>query len=66
MAEVVWSRNAIERVDAIGDYIATSSEHHAELVVERIFETASLVGQFPRMGRVVPEFGDENIREVFY
>lgn len=36
----------------------------ASLVAEQILDTADLAAEFPTMGRVVPEFDNEEVREV--
>lgn len=62
---VVWSPRALEDVDAIAAYIAEDSEVYAASVVRTILDKARKLSEFPFVGRVVPEFGDESIREVF-
>jgi addiction module RelE/StbE family toxin len=65
MAEVVWSPRAIDDVRAIATYIAEDSVAYAKSVAQKIVASARRLATFPMSGRVVPEFGDENIREVF-
>ena len=62
---VVWSPRAIDDVDSIAAYIAEDSEAYAASVVRAILAKASRLSEFPYIGRVVPEFDDEAIREVF-
>lgn len=62
---VIWSRRAIDDVDAIAAYIAEDSEAFAASVVRTILEKARRLSDFPLIGRVVPEFDNEAIREVF-
>lgn len=62
---VVWSPRAIDDVDAIAAYIAEDSESYAASVVRTILEKTRRLSGFPFIGRVVPEFGDDAIREVF-
>ena len=64
MAFVVWSREAADDVERIGDFIARDSPAYAKAVVRRILESTRRLGDFPRMGRVVPELGDEDFREL--
>ena len=54
------------RVDLrqIHDYISQTSKHYAREVVQSIIGQFKSIGRFPRMGRVVPEIQDENIREI--
>ena len=63
--KVVWSPEAIEDVNSIGEYIGRDSEFYARAVVTKIIETGRNIERFPWIGRVVPELDDENIRERF-
>lgn len=63
--EVVWSPEALDDVDDIASYIARDSAIYAEAVVERIVDTARQLSEFSFAGRIVPERGDEQIRERF-
>jgi toxin ParE1/3/4 len=62
---VVWSPRAVDDVETIAAYIALDSEFYAASVVRVILEKARKLSVFPFAGRVVPEFGDDAIREVF-
>ena len=62
---VIWSPRALDDVDAIAAYIADDSEAYAASVVRLILDKARRLSEFPYIGRIVPEFGDEAIREVF-
>lgn len=62
---VVWSPRAVEDLEAIAQYIALDSAAYAAAVVKTILNTASNFSRFPFSGRVVPELGDEGIREWF-
>jgi len=61
--EVVWSSRAVEDVEAIAVYIAADSTSYAAAVVKKIVDTTRSLSRFPFTGRIVPEFGEENIRE---
>lgn len=62
---VIWSQQALDDVDAIASYIARDSRYYAERVAQEIFSLAESIPEQPRMGRVVPEFGNEQVRERF-
>ena len=62
---VVWSLRAVEDLETIAQYISADSEAYAASVVKTILTTASNFSRFPFSGRIVPEFGDESIREWF-
>jgi toxin ParE1/3/4 len=61
---VVWSPRALADVEAIASYIASDSPFYAGSVVRRIVTLTRTLDQFPLAGRKVPEFDDENLREL--
>ena len=63
---LIWSPQAVEDVEAIRSYVARDSEQYANLLVERIVAAVDRLAAFPRSGRVVPEVGDQSLREVVY
>jgi toxin ParE1/3/4 len=63
--EVVWSPTALEDVEAIASYISRDSSSYAGAVVRKIINSTRNLESFPFAGRIVPEFDDKNIREVF-
>ena len=64
MTRIVWSDQAQADLAAIHAYIARDSERYAQVTVERIIEAVDRLRAWPRSGRIVPEIGDENLREV--
>ncbi|ODB95150.1 plasmid stabilization protein [Candidatus Thiodiazotropha endoloripes] len=62
---LVWSDAALEDIDEIAEYIHRDSPHYAQRVVEELFAATDLLPEQPRMGRVVPELGQQEIRERF-
>jgi len=63
--EVKWSPEAIEDLESIREYIARVSEYYAQAVVTEILSVSRNIGEYPLIGRIVPEAGDETIRERF-
>jgi len=63
--KIIWTEPAIEDAQNIKAYIAKDSEIYAIRVIEKIFEVVDELILFPRSGRVVPEFQEHDIREVF-
>lgn len=64
MADLVWTLRIREDLNAFANYIATDSAAYAFAFLRRIIEAAEHLRAFPEMGRVVPEFEDESIREL--
>lgn len=66
MAQVAWSRRALNSFDEVLEYSrANFSAGATDRLVERILGTVDRLEQFPLSGFVVMEFGRESIREVF-
>jgi plasmid stabilization system protein ParE len=61
--EVEWSPEATEDLKAIAEYIARDSEYYARAVVTEILSVSRGACEFHLIGRIVPEIGDEHIRE---
>jgi plasmid stabilization system protein ParE len=56
---------ALDDVEAIASYISRDSTSYAGAVVRKIIHSSRKLESFPFSGRLVPEFDDPNIREVF-
>ncbi len=61
---IAWSRRALQDLEAIAEYIANDSPTYAGIVVKKVVNQTEMLSRFPRAGRKVPEFDDENIREL--
>jgi toxin ParE1/3/4 len=61
---VRWSDRAKADLKAIHDYIARDSKHYAKKVAREVVAKADALNELPRLGRIVPELGDENFREI--
>ena len=59
---VVWSERAYQDLESIANYIAEDSPTYARAVVKSVVEQTRMLIRFPRSGRKVPEFDDENTR----
>jgi toxin ParE1/3/4 len=66
VTEVVWAPQAIADVEAIRTYIARDSPHSADLLVAALVAAVSRLETSPRSGRIVPEIGDDALREVIH
>ena len=61
-----YTTRFVHELDEQADYLAQYSITRASLVVNSVFRQLDLLHQHPRMGRMVPEFGNEKIRELLY
>ena len=66
MAELKWRPQALKDLEAIEAYYEEVAPGYAALFVASIFEKAQRLERLPRMGRMVPEIGDEVIRELIH
>lgn len=64
--KVVWSPLAIERAYEAAAYIADDKPEAALRWLEGLFEVTDPLERFPESGRIVPEIGLPEFREVVY
>jgi plasmid stabilization system protein ParE len=62
---VKWTTLANLDLKGIHDYIARDSKYYAEKVSQDIVDKSEKLNLFPKIGRIVPEIDDPNIREIF-
>ena len=64
MAEVRWTTQAADDLEAITEYIAGDSPHYASLFAMDVLAAVDRLEDFPQAGRRIPEGGDRSLREV--
>jgi len=64
--KLIWSPLSIQRVQEISDYIAEDSSIAANKWIDDIFEKVGIVKSNPEIGRIVPEIGLPDIRELIF
>ncbi len=63
--KVEWTEIAWADLEAMADYITRDSEYYAAAFVRDVKDAARSLATFADRGRIVPEFGDPSIRELF-
>ena len=63
--KIQWSPEAVEDLESIAEYIGRDSLFYAKAVVNKIITVSYQLQSHPRLGRIVPEIGIDNIRERF-
>jgi toxin ParE1/3/4 len=63
---IKWSPLAISHFEGICCYIAKDSKYYALIFARKIDSIVKSIPQFPKAGRIVPEYNDENLREKIY
>ena len=61
---VIWSEPAKADLRAIFSHIANDSKFYARKVSQDIIEKSEVLDRLPRSGRVVPELGHPDVREI--
>ena len=65
MVKIFWSPLAVDRLEAIFEYISKDNRAAAQKLVYRIIKKVDSLSKLPERGRKVPEINREDIREVF-
>jgi toxin ParE1/3/4 len=63
--KVVWTESAWLDLKAVADFIARDSPYYAASLVREIRNHARSLSRMSARGRIVPEIGDRQIRELF-
>jgi toxin ParE1/3/4 len=66
VARIRWTNQALADLVAIGNFIARDAPSVAQVFVDNVFEAVKHLEIFPRSGRIVPEIGQEDIREILF
>lgn len=61
---VFWTDAALGQLESIRDYFARTSPKYAQKLVERPVNRSEKVADFPRSGRMVPEYEIDEVRQV--
>ncbi len=61
---VYWTERAKSHLRSIYEYIAKDSGHYAQLTVDKLTSRSKQIAEFPKSGRKIAEYDNENIREL--
>jgi len=62
--EVIWTKQAIQMVNEFVDYIVQDDYKTAEQWALQLMSQTDKLADHPRIGRVVPEYNEETLREL--
>jgi plasmid stabilization system protein ParE len=62
--KLIWSPLALQRIQEIADYISCDSISAANNWIDLTFRKAEQLKATPKMGRIVPELNQPEIREL--
>lgn len=63
--KIILTDQALEDLEEIENYVSRSSVKIGRELVLKFFDKFELIASFPEMGRIVPEFKNSYIREIF-
>jgi plasmid stabilization system protein ParE len=66
MDKLIWSSRSLQDLDNACEYIARDSPRFASMFAERIVQFIETIADQPLLGAVVPEYGDQNLRERLF
>lgn len=64
--KIIWSHKSIKNLEEIAEYISINSPLYAPVFIQKIINSVERLKEFPKSGRIVPEFNNKNIREVIF
>jgi len=64
VTKIRWTEQAVADLRSIREFIERDSPRYGRLVAERLYEATGRLELFPRSGRVVPELGRDDLREI--
>ena len=64
--KIIWSPLAVDRASEIADYIARDKPSAVKKWVDGIFSGVEKLKSSPEIGRIVPEIGNNQFRELIY
>ena len=63
--DVIRFEESLEDIDRIAEFISRDSVYYAERVVANLFNAGESLPKQPERGRMVPELGDPDVRDLF-
>ena len=66
MSKIYWTEPAVNDLQEIKEYIHKDSPRYAKIVEEKISQRPGILRKNLRAGRKVPEFNQDDIRELIY
>lgn len=64
MASVRWTVGARDDLKEVVAYVSRDSPTYAAALAGRILAGVELLRRYPKLGRIVPEYEDDAIREI--
>lgn len=65
MAQVIWANDAIDDLQRFREYFEPASPRFVEKLMDQLISRTRMLADFPQSGRMVPEFEDAQLRQVW-
>jgi addiction module RelE/StbE family toxin len=62
--KIIWTREALNKLMEIENFIAQDSPQRAEEFVDYLIERSEILNTNEKIGRIVPELSSDSIREL--
>ncbi len=62
--KVVWTKEALERLNEIEEFIGINNPKRAEAFINYLIDSGESISDNPNLGRVVPDFANTKLREI--
>ncbi|MBI5184289.1 MAG: type II toxin-antitoxin system RelE/ParE family toxin [Nitrospinae bacterium] len=66
MGKVIWSPSAKIDLKEIIEYISKDSKYYAQIFGAKLFASTKKLKEFPLLGRIVPEYSRQDLREIIF
>ena len=63
---IIWSPKAADNLIEICNFIGEDSEYYARIFAQKIIAEVESIPDFPKAGRIVPEYQQDNLREKIF
>ena len=64
MVKIVWTELSTSDLREVFEYIAEDSIRYASITANKVYQRVQPLADNPLLGRIVPEFNENNIREL--
>lgn len=64
MGRINWTIQAVNDIKNIFEFISSDSKYYAKRQISKIRLRTEILREFEKIGRIVPEFNDPEIREL--
>jgi len=66
MGQIKWTEKSVTSLYSIYEYIAKDSKVYASRFVTSLIKATGVLKSQPLIGRIVPEFDNNAVREIIY